>query len=143
MEPGYIADGMYTSITQTEAWLVRETGQEPIIELQESRSQEPRSLPFAQRREASSITSRLFSFGAIFYFCGRKLRKFQQVRALLQRISRRTMFIILVPAYWLIVFRHILGYFDLSLFMFVVGISYVISTIFYDHWGIVQWGMSG
>ncbi len=138
METGHIAEGMYTNITQTEAWLVRETGQEQIMAAIESEASH--SLPFAQRREARSITSRPFSFGAIFSSCRRNL---VAVPAIVQRVSRRTVFIVAVPAYWFLVFSYILGYFDLSLFTFVVGISYVISTIFFDHWGVLQWGMSG
>jgi len=94
-----------------------------------------RSLPFAQRREACSITSMPFSFGAIFGGISRALSSF------FVRAGRRAIFITSVPVYWFLVFRHVLGYFDMSMFVFVVGLSYVISTLFIGHWGLLEWGM--
>lgn len=96
------------------------------------------SLPFAQRGEVRFITSVPFSFGAIFSSVKNRLAF---LPALLTRLTKRVVFLVSVPVYWFLVFRHVLGYFDMGIFTFVVGISYVLSTVFFNHWGILEWGM--
>lgn len=96
------------------------------------------SLPFAQRGEVRSITSVPFSFGAIFSSIKNRL---SFLPSLLTRLTKRIVFLVSVPVYWFLVFRHVLGYFDMGIFTFVVGISYVLSTVFFNHWGILEWGM--
>ena len=109
------------------------------------------SLPFAQRRMASSITSTPFSFGAIFSFFSLAKKKLKEKTAekihqsviILTRLLRRTIFLLVIPVYWFIIFQLVLHYFDIGLFMFIVGLSYVFSTVFHHHWGLLEWGMRG
>jgi hypothetical protein len=100
-------------------------------------------LPFAQKREVRSITSVPLSFGAFFPFLSLQERAAglaAPAKAFLARLGKRLAFAALVPAYWLVVFRHVLGEFDIGMFTFMVGLSYVLSTAF-GHWGLLEWGM--
>lgn len=117
-----------------EQWLTRQASTAPTYAL----LQNGYSLPIAQRREVRSITSVPFSFGAIFSSLRTKLAF---LPSLLTRLTKRVVFLVSVPVYWFLVFRHVLGYFDIGMFMFVVGVSYVLSTVFFNHWGILEWGM--
>ncbi len=116
---------MQTNISQ---WLVQNAGYAHVSDSEVSPISSD-TLPFAQGREVRSITSVPFSFGAIL--------------PILLRTAKRSVFLITVPLYWLLIFNLILGYFDISLFLFIVGLSYVLSTIFVGHWGIIEWGMKG
>ena len=136
-----IGGRMEQNVIETETWLVQETAQTP----------EAYSLPFAQRREARSITSVPFSFGAIFYRIGHQFYRIghqsRQYLALLSpgilRTMKRAIFLLVIPVYWFIILQNVLGFFDLSIFMFIVGVSYVLSTLFFNHWGGLEWGMRG
>lgn len=60
----------------------------------------------------------------------------------LVRASKRAFFITSVPLYWFLMFKFVLGYFEMGLFMFCVGLSYVLSTMSKD-WGVLTWGLKG
>ena len=60
----------------------------------------------------------------------------------LVRASKRAFFITSVPLYWFLIFKFMLGYFEVGLFLFCVGFSYVLSTLSKD-WGILTWGLKG
>ncbi len=99
------------------------------------------SLLFAQRREVRSITSVPFSFGAMFLSPEKLKEKIAGIAPFFRRLTRRSIFLAIIPLYWVVVFTQLLNYFDISLFMFVVGLSYVLSTLFSEHWGLLEWGM--
>ncbi|MBI4149940.1 hypothetical protein HY488_00895, partial [Candidatus Woesearchaeota archaeon] len=80
-------------LMETESWLVREAS------LSEC------SLPLAQRREVRSITSVPFSFGALFLSLKTKGKsKLAPLITIANRVTKRIMFLIMIPLYWLIVF---------------------------------------
>jgi hypothetical protein len=68
--------------------------------------------------------------------------KIKDVFSFLIRASRRVIFITSVPLYWFLIFKFLIGYFEIGLFMFCVGFSYVLSTLSKD-WGVLTWGLKG
>jgi len=66
--------------------------------------------------------------------------KTRNIISFLIKTSKRTLFITSVPLYWFLIFKFILGYFEVGLFMFCVGLSYVLSTLSKD-WGVLTWGL--
>ncbi len=66
--------------------------------------------------------------------------KSSELYSFLIRASKRAFFITSVPLYWFLFFKFLLGYFEIGLFMFCVGLSYVISTMSKD-WGVLTWGL--
>ncbi len=65
---------------------------------------------------------------------------FSAIYSFLIRASKRAFFITSVPLYWFLIFKYLLGYFEIGLFMFCVGLSYVLSTMTKD-WGVLTWGL--
>ena len=55
----------------------------------------------------------------------------------LRWISKKAVFITSVPFYWFIIFRYIIGTFDIGLFIFIVGVSFFMS-FFGINWGILN-----
>lgn len=59
------------------------------------------------------------------------------LREILASISRKALFLVTMPFYWLVFFTRLMNWFDLHFFVFVVAVSIALS-IFGKNWGLLH-----
>jgi len=67
-------------------------------------------------------------------------RFFSFVRNACRLVGKRTFLVTGILGYWFVIMKYLVGYFEIGLFMFIVGLSLVFSTLF-KSWGLVEWGL--
>lgn len=68
---------------------------------------------------------------------GTKQRTAGRLRSFFSELSKKAMFITSVPFYWFIIFKYMIGWFDMGFFVFVIGCSMILSMTG-GNWGMLN-----